>query len=129
MNEIRLVLGQDVDFLWRTFGDAIKRHTDMIVVGEYDEPLELLVALKDIYVDVVFLCTRHGKNRGLKSHIMSEFPAVTLVLVDEELNDVFIESLRPVKRRLFDASSDLVLDSIRNDLCDLELDVEKQIIH
>lgn len=55
MKRIRVLFGKNVQFLRRFFGDYIDNQDDMVVVDEIDEPVELLVSLRDLDVDVIFL--------------------------------------------------------------------------
>ena len=113
MKRIRILFGQNVQFLRRFFGDSIEQQNDMEVVDEIDDPVELLVFLRGVNVDVIFLSNKHSGELGLSSHIFLEYPTMTLVVVDEECRTAYIESLVPQKHPVSDVSSMGIVDALR----------------
>ena len=85
----------------------------MEVVNEIDDPVELLFSLRDVKADVILLSIDRDGSSGLPSHIFSEYPAVKLVLVDEDRGAAFIESLIPNQRPIYDVSPDGIINALR----------------
>jgi hypothetical protein len=59
----------------------IQRQSDMELVGEVSEPLELLVAAAETEAEVVLMSTRENREPGVCSHLLSEFPNLVLITV------------------------------------------------
>ena len=113
MKRIRVLFGKNVNFLRRFFGDSVERQSDMEVVDEIDDPVELLVFLRDVDVDVILLSLDRCGSSGLPSHLFAEYPAVKLVLVDEDRCAAFIEDLIPQQRPITDVSPDGIISALR----------------
>lgn len=113
MQRIRVLFGKNVQFLRRFFGDSIERQSDMEVVDAIEDPIELLVSLRDMDVDVIVLSMDHGESSGLPSHLYAEYPAVKVVLVDEDRSTAFIESLWPCQSSISDVSADGIITALR----------------
>ncbi len=113
VKKIRVLFGKNVQCLRRFFGDNIEQQGDMEVVDEIDDPVELLVELRDVNVDVIILSMDHGESSGLSSHLFAEYPEVTLVLLDEDYRFAYIENLCPHRSSISDVSSDGIISALR----------------
>ena len=85
----------------------------MEVVDEIDDPVELLVSLRDVDVDVILLSMKHNVASGLSSHLFAEYPTVTLVIVTEDCRTAYIENLSPHRIPIPDVSPDGILSAMR----------------
>ena len=113
VKKIRVLFGKNVKFLRRFYGDSIERQSDMDVVDEIDDPVELLVYLRNVDVDVIFLSMEHSEPSGLPSHLFAEYPTVTLVIVNEDCRAAYIENLSPHRIPIPDVSPDGILSAMR----------------
>ncbi len=85
----------------------------MEVVDEIDDPVELLVAIRDVEVDVILLSIDHSGTSGLPSHLFAEYPSLTLVIVNENCRSAYIENLSPHRSSIPEVSPDGVLSALR----------------
>ena len=113
MKRTRVLFGRNLQFLRRFFGDSFKRQSDMEVVDEIDDPVELLVSLRDVDVDVILLSIDHSGASGLPSHLFAEYPTITLVIVTEDCRSAYIENLWPHRNSISDVSPDGVISALR----------------
>lgn len=113
MKRTRVLFGKNVQFLRGFYGDSFEGQSDMEVVGEIDDPVELLVSLRDVDVDVILLSKDHTGASGLTSHLFAEYPTLTLVIVNEDCRAAYIEGLRPHRSPILDVSPDGVMSALR----------------
>ncbi len=113
MKRIRVVFGKNVQFLRRFFGNSIERNGDLDIVDGIDDPVELLVFLRDVDVDVILLSMNHGGSSGLPSHLFAEYPFATLLVVNEDSRSAYIENLCPHRISIPDVSPDGVINALR----------------
>jgi DNA-binding NarL/FixJ family response regulator len=113
VKRIRTVFGKDVEFLRKFFGKSIKRISDMDIVDEIDDPVELLVFLREAKVDVILLSLEDGFMSGFPSHLFAEYPFSTLLVVNEDNSSAYIESLCPQRIAIQDVSPEGVINAMR----------------
>jgi DNA-binding NarL/FixJ family response regulator len=83
---IRVVIGDMPEVLMRLLARAIRERSDMILVGEGHNPVEMLQIMRDD-VDVVILGTETVSDcPGICSHLLSEFPHLKIVLLSHREN-------------------------------------------
>jgi DNA-binding NarL/FixJ family response regulator len=93
--------------------DIISRQPDMEIVGEFSNPLRLLLAAKETGADAVIVELKGSKEPGLCSQLLSECPKVTILGLAFEGSTAFIEQLWPWRRVIANPSEADILHSLR----------------
>jgi DNA-binding NarL/FixJ family response regulator len=81
----------------------------MEIIGEFPDPLELLLAAKETAADAIIVELNDSKKLGLCSHLLSECPKVRILGLASEGNNSFIEQLCSWCREIIDLSMEDIL--------------------
>jgi DNA-binding NarL/FixJ family response regulator len=91
----------------------IARQSDMEIVGEFPDPVELLLAAKATRADAVIVEMRGAEEPGLCSHLLTECPNVTILALASGSNTAFIEQLCPWRREIADPTEVNIVQALR----------------
>ena len=91
----------------------IERENDMEIVGETVDPFDLLVAVKEKHANAVILSVGEAETSGLCSHLLAEYPTLTVLELSFEDGRAFLEQLCPSRREIADPSAASVLSALR----------------
>lgn len=94
--------------------EMVRRQEDMEIVGETLHPFDLLVAVKEQTADAVILSTRDSEVPGLCSHLLAEYPRLTVLALNLEAGRAFLKQLCPVGREITNPSGERVLAALRD---------------
>ena len=108
MKKISVILGITQPLI-RAVLEHLLAKVDMEVVGHSSDPLSLLCSVQRLRPEVVFLWTSDPlkKFSGICSHLLEEYPKLTVVVLSPEHYTIWDVGLRT---RQF---SDLCLESLR----------------
>lgn len=93
--------------------DMIERQEDMEVVGEVSDPLDLLMAVRETEADAVIVALMHSEGPGLCSHLLAEYPNLTILALVSTGEAAFVEQLCPRRREIVEPSELNVLSALR----------------
>ncbi len=79
MTKIRVLLANRPRLMREVVREIIERQDDMEVVGEVLDPLDILMAVREAEVDAVILALKGSEDTGLCSHLLAEYPDLTIV--------------------------------------------------
>lgn len=113
MKKIRLLLGNRPRLMREIIRGMIDRQEDMEVVGEILDPVDLLVAVRETEADAVILALRGSEEPGLCSHLLAEYPNLTIIGLSSEGKSAFVEQLCPRRQDIVDASEAKILSALR----------------
>lgn len=75
---------------------------DTRLLGRFDDEIELLLAVGEKNADVVVLPMALGKEQGLSSHLLAEYPNLVILGIRYEDSTGLLEQLCPVRRLISD---------------------------
>jgi DNA-binding NarL/FixJ family response regulator len=113
MKKIRIVLANRPRMARQVVRDMIERQDDMEVVREAQGRFELLIAVKETHADAVILSMGDSEVPGLCSHLLAEYPGLTILALGIEGGRAFVEQLCPSRREIVNPSSENVLAALR----------------
>ena len=111
MNEIRVIVRQRKTVMARIPKLGSLEEPDIEIVARVDNILELLVAAKQYKADVV-VTTDNPEDRGMASHLLSEFPDITLMMLGND-GGVLIEQRCSVLRRVSAEHKNRIAETLR----------------
>jgi hypothetical protein len=94
--------------------EEIRTQPDMEIVGECLDPLALLLAAKETEAKAVIIALRHTQEPGLVSHLLAEYPNMTVLELDSQGTVAFIVQMCPWRKELVDPSTANVLSTLRD---------------
>ena len=71
------------------------------------------MSLRDVDVDVTLLSMEHAETAGLPSHLLAEYPAMTLVILQEDCRVAYIENMIPHRSPISDVSPNGIMSALR----------------
>jgi DNA-binding NarL/FixJ family response regulator len=92
----------------------IEDEQDMEVVGEVLAPMDLLVAVRETQADAVILSMPASEGPGLCSHLLAEYPNLTILGLAFEGQKAFVEQMRPQREEIVDPTGAKILSVLRN---------------
>ena len=95
------------------FKQVVEDQSDMEVVGDLTDPVELLLAAGQRQADVVVLGLNDADFPGICSHLLSEYPHLKLLGVTADGRRAFLYELRPQKVAIGEVSPEGLLAAIR----------------
>lgn len=113
MKKIKVLLANRPRMMREVFREIIERQSDMEVVGEVLDPLDILMAVREMEADAVILAVKDSEEPGLCSHLLSENPNLTILGLTSEGKSAFIEQLCPRRREIIDPSEGSILSALR----------------
>lgn len=114
MKKIRLLLAYRPRIRREVIRELIKRQPDMEIVGEVLDPVKVLLAAKDTQPDVVVVSLSDSEESGLSSHLLGEYPNLTVLGLASEGDAAFIEQLCPWRREIVEPSEANIVGAIRD---------------
>ena len=130
MKKIRVLLANRPRMLREVLREIIEDQPDMEVVGEVLDPLDLLMAVRNMKADAVILAVKDSEEPGLCSHLLAEYPNLAILCLALEGKSAFIEQLCPRRLEIVDPSEDKILSALRHAVrapCSLEGGGERQV--
>ncbi len=110
MTKIRVLLANRPRLMREVVREIIERQDDMEVVGEVLDPLDILMAVREAEVDAVILALKGSEDTGLCSHLLAQYPDLTILGLPTDGKTAF---LRPRRIEIVDASDQCILDALR----------------
>lgn len=114
MKKIRVLLANRPRLMREVMREILESQPDMEVVGEVLDPLGLLVAVREMEADSVVLALRDSEESGLRSHLLAEYPNLTILCLASEGETAFIEQLCPRRKEIIDPSEASILNALRH---------------
>lgn len=111
MKKIRVLLASRPRMMREVVRKTIEHQEDMKVVGEVLEPLELLVAVRDMEADAVILDLEEYEEPALCSHLLAEYPNLTILSLAPDGKTAFV---RPRRREIVEPSEANILTALRH---------------
>ena len=109
MKRIGVVLGNRTEMAIR---DVVVLQADIEIVGEALEKFELLMMVKETRADAVILSAGESDIPGLCSHLLGEYPNLTIVVLGADGKHT-VEQLCLCRWGLTDPSIESVLGALR----------------
>lgn len=94
--------------------EEIRAQPDMEIVGEHLESLALLLAAKETKANVVIVALRNSQEPGLVSHLLAEYPNVTVLVLVSQGNIAYIVQMCPWRKEIVDPSEANILSALRH---------------
>lgn len=113
MTKITILLANLHQMMREVVRSIIARQSDMEIVGEFPDPVELLLAAKETRADAVIMEMRGAEEPGLCSHLLNECPNVTILVLASAGSTAFIEQLCPWRRDIADPSEANIIHALR----------------
>ena len=92
----------------------IERQSDMDILGEVLNPIDLLVTVGETKADVVIVALENSKRPALCTHLLAEYPNLTILGLSSKGESAFIEQLSPRRWEINDPSETSVLSALRH---------------
>lgn len=113
MKTIKVLLANRPRMMREVVKEIIEQQSDMEVVGEVLDPLDILVAVRGTEADAVILGLRGSEEPGLCSHLIAEYPNLTILGLASEGKSAFVEQLCPRRQQIIDPSEANILSALR----------------
>ena len=113
LQRIRVLLANMPRMLRDVFKLLIVEQSDMEVVGESDNGIELLLATGQTRPDIIILGVEGSELPGIGSHLLNEFPHIKLLGVTSDAQHLSLYELRPYNGLIGDVSPQGLLEAIR----------------
>jgi DNA-binding NarL/FixJ family response regulator len=94
--------------------EAIRAQPDMEIVGEHLEGLALLLAAKEMKANAVIVALRNSQEPGLISHLLAEYPNVTVLGLGSQGNIAYIVQMCLWRKEIVDPSEANILSALRH---------------
>lgn len=112
--KIRVLLANRPRMLRELVRKIIEDEPDMEVVGEVLAPVDLLVAVRETKADAVILAMRGSEEPGLCSHLLAEYPDLTILGLACEGQKAFVKQLCPRREEIADPTGAKILGALRS---------------
>jgi chemotaxis response regulator CheB len=110
---VRVLLGGLPTLLHHAVSGAIHSQIDIEVVGVAIQPTALLLAAGELRPDVVVVGTVGGDLPGVASHLVDQYPHITVLAIAPDGRQGLIYALRPQVERIDTSSTAELLRTIR----------------
>jgi len=110
VKKIKILLANRPRMLREVVRKMIDVQPDMEVAGEVLDPVDLLVAVKDTVADAVILDLEDSEESELTSHLLVEYPNLTIVGVAPNGKTAFV---RPRRQEIVDPTGPKLLEALR----------------
>lgn len=111
MKKIKILLANHPRMMREVVRKMIDAQPDMEVVGEVLDPLDILVGVRDTQADAVILDLEDSEESELTSHLLVEYPNLTIVGVAPNGKTAFV---RPRRREILDPTGAKILTALRH---------------
>ena len=114
MGKIQIMFSSRPKLLSEVIRNLIERQSDMRVVGEVIDPIELIFALRSTPVDVVIISPVEAKgDPRICSQLLKEHPQLRILILTERSGIAYIYQTGRVRERFEKPSEDTILSAIR----------------
>jgi DNA-binding NarL/FixJ family response regulator len=113
VKKITILLANLPQMMREVLRNIIAHEADMKIVGEFTDPVELLLAAKETRADAVIVEMLGAEEPGLCSHLLAECPNVTILVLASAGNTAFIEQLCPWRQEIADPSEVNIVRALR----------------
>jgi DNA-binding NarL/FixJ family response regulator len=113
VSKITILLANLPQMMREVLRSIIAYQVDMEIVGEFPDPVELLLAAKETRADAVIVEMAGTEEPGLCSHLLAECPNITILVLALAGNIAFIEQLCPWRREIADPSEANIVHALR----------------
>lgn len=110
MKKIKVLLANRPRMMREMVRQIIEDQQDMEVAGEVLAPVDLLVAVRETKADAVILGMNDSEELGLTSHLLVEYPGLTILSLAPNGSRGFI---RPGRREIAEPSKAEILGALR----------------
>lgn len=118
MGRIRILFSIQPRVLAEIFRRLIEVQEDMEVVGEWLDPVKLLLAVRQEEPDVIILTAPDPSSEpGICSHLLSEHPNLVILAFSPERECAFVYHMMIGKEPVMDMSERGILEVIRRSTC------------
>jgi DNA-binding NarL/FixJ family response regulator len=109
----RVLLGLSSISKVLTYKAMLMREPDIKIVGEAIDPLDILLKVASTHAEVVVIdLPSSGKDSGLCSHILAEYPEVRIFAVSEEGDRIVYYEMAMLRREASNTSLANLVDLI-----------------
>jgi DNA-binding NarL/FixJ family response regulator len=114
VNKIKVVLAINPGLLRDFLRELIQCQTDMEVVGEVVDPVNLLLAVGETDADVVVVTlAASGEAPGICSHLLTEYPQLFILALSPERERAFLWRQSVSEEQLSIESDEEIVAAIR----------------
>jgi DNA-binding NarL/FixJ family response regulator len=114
MQKIKVLLASRPKMLSDVVRNMVERQSDMQVVGEVLDPIELLLAARATKVNVVIVTPLDsGEEPKICSHLLAEHPQLKIVTLTVKGEAAFFYESGSHKKRIDEPSEQSILGAIR----------------
>jgi len=114
MQKINVLLAVRPRMLAEVIRNMVERQTDMEVIGEELDPIELLLAASTTPVDVVIVTPLNSEAESrLCRHLLAEHPQLRIVTLPGKENAAFLHVSGASKKRIDESSESSLLEAMR----------------
>lgn len=113
MKQMRIILCNRPRLVREMLREIIAHQPDMEVVGEFVNPIDLLVVTQHLKPDVVVIALQNSEDPGLCSHLLAEHPNLTILALASDTASAFIQQLCPRSKEIKELSRDTLLQTLR----------------
>lgn len=115
MPKINIMLSSRPRLLADVMRNLIERQSDMIIVGDVIDPIELLFALQKTTADVVIITPLKANGYPkICTQLLKKYPQLRILILTVESEAVFIYQSGLPRERIEKPSEQVILDAIRN---------------
>jgi chemotaxis response regulator CheB len=111
VNKIRILLAATVLPMRQVIDDLVDGQSDLELVGEVGDAIDLLLAVRQTGANVVVLGGEDSRESGLNTHLFAEYPHLTILSISN--HTVFVEQLCPRRMAIHHPSSRNILAALR----------------
>lgn len=113
--KIKVMLSSRPRMLSDVIRNMVTHQPDMEVVGEVIDPIELLIAVKKIQVDVVIITpVTSAATPRICSQLLEEHPSLKVMTLPAEGNTAYLYQAGAHRRELDEPSEGVILAAIRS---------------
>jgi DNA-binding NarL/FixJ family response regulator len=113
MRKIRILLANHPRMVRLLVREMMERQSDMEVVGEVLDPLDVISATQEAEADVVVITINNNEAQELRRHLLAQCPNIVILALSLSGGIAFIEQLRPQRREMVDPSEVTILHALR----------------
>ena len=111
VKKIRVLLANRPRMMREVVREIVESQQDMEVVGEVLNPVEVLVAVREAKPDAVILALKDSEEPGLCSHLVAEYPNLTILGLAPDGRTALI---RPRRQEIVHPSGANILSTLRH---------------
>ena len=117
MDKVRVLVANRPRLMREAVRTALSRHSDIEVVGEIEDPLEILPAIKRVQADCLIIAQEAFGRPAICDDVFAEYPDMKILAVAPENDDsvlywVFME----IRLSRIETSEEGVINALRGNL-------------